>query len=131
MPNLKTRKIFAPEPDFLAFPDHYVNIVGKIAFADLAGMKKNDANIYGDKNVIPRGTLVNMDADGNVKKPTEDLVPNAVLFNTIFIDDYDNQDATVNATVLVHGFVRKDRLKELTSGDAGKLVNALIHVVNK
>ena len=43
MPKLNTYKVFQPEQDFLAFPDHYVNIVGKIAYADLAGLATADA----------------------------------------------------------------------------------------
>lgn len=36
MPKLQTRQYLAPEPQFLAFPDHYVNLPGKIEFAELA-----------------------------------------------------------------------------------------------
>ena len=82
MPKLNTYKVFQPEVDFLAFPDHYVNIVGKIAYADLAGLAKADA---AGNQVIERGTLVNMDADGVVKKCTSTLKPNAIIFNTIKI----------------------------------------------
>ena len=35
MPKLNTYQVFKPEQDFLAFPDHYVNLVGFIAYADL------------------------------------------------------------------------------------------------
>ena len=54
---------------------------------------------------------------------------NAVLFNTIDIEDFDAKtDPFVNAAVLVHGFVRKDRL----IGDTANLdFSDLIHVVNK
>lgn len=131
MPKLNTYKVFQPEQDFLAFPDHYVNIVGKIAYADLAGLAKADA---AGNQVIKRGTLVNMDADGVVKKCTSTLKPNAIIFDTIKIADYDAVDTTVNATVLVHGFVRADRLTLLDANATVALLkaeNPMIYVVNK
>ena len=136
MPKLKSKKILAPEKQFLAFPDHYVNLPGKIAFAELAKLATTDADTYGEKSgkVIARGTLVHMDEDGNVTKPTysktvtDGTKANAVLFNTIDIEDYDEKtDLYVNAAVLVHGFVRKDRL----IGDKDAIeFSDLIHVVN-
>lgn len=136
MPKLKSKKILAPEKQFLAFPDHYVNLPGKIAFGELAKLATTDADTYGEKSgkVIARGTLVHMNEDGNVTKPTysktvtEGTKANAVLFNTIDIEDYDEKtDLYVNAAVLVHGFVRKDRL----IGDKENLdFSDLIHVVN-
>ena len=131
MPKLNTYKVFQPEQDFLAFPDHYVNIVGKIAYADLAGLAKTDA---AGNQVIKRGTLVNMDADGAVKKCTTSLKPNAIIFDTIKIADYDSVDTTVNATVLVHGFVREDRLTLLDDNATVALLkteNPMIYVVKK
>lgn len=131
MPNLKKYQVFAPEQEFLAFPDHYVNIVGKIAYADLAGLAKADA---AGNQVIKRGTLVNMDADGVVKKCTSTLKPNAIIFNTIKIGDYDALDDFVNATVLVHGFVRADRLTLLDANATVALLkaeNPMIYVVSK
>lgn len=131
MPKLNTYKVFQPEQDFLAFPDHYVNIVGKIAYADLAGLAKADA---AGNQVIKRGTLVNMDADGAVKKCTTTLKPNAIIFDTIKVADYDTVDTTVNATVLVHGFVRADRLTLLDANATVELLkaeNPMIYVVNK
>lgn len=136
MPKLKSKKILAPEKQFLAFPDHYVNLPGKIAFEELANLATTDVATYGEKSgkVIARGTLVHMDEDGNVTKPTysETVIngtkANAILFNTIDIEDYDKDtDPYVNAAVLVHGFVRKDRL----IGDKENLdFSDLIHVVN-
>lgn len=136
MPKLRTKKILPPERQFLAFPDHYVNLPGKIAFAELAKLATTDEATYGEKSgkVIARGTLVHMDEDGKVTKPTftADTAigtkANAVLFNTIDIEDYDAvTDPYVNAAVLVHGFVRKDRL----IGDKENLdFSDLIHVVN-
>ena len=131
MPKLNTYKVFQPEQDFLAFPDHYVNIVGKIAYADLAGLAKADA---AGNQVIKRGTLVNMDAEGAVKKCTTTLKPNAIIFDTIKVADYDSVDATVNATVLVHGFVREDRLTLLDANATVALLkaeNPMIYVVKK
>lgn len=136
MPKLKSKKILAPEKQFLAFPDHYVNLPGKIAFKELAKLATTDADTYGEKSgkVIARGTLVHMGEDGNVTKPTysktatDGTKANAVLFNTIDIEDYDEKtDLYVNAAVLVHGFVRKDRL----IGDEDAIeFSDLIHVVN-
>lgn len=131
MPKLNTYKVFQPEQDFLAFPDHYVNIVGKIAYADLAGLAKADA---AGNQVIKRGTLVNMDDDGVVKKCTASLKPNAIIFDTIKVADYDTVDTTVNATVLVHGFVRADRLTLLDDNATVALLkaeNPMIYVVSK
>lgn len=137
MPKLKSKKILAPEKQFLAFPDHYVNLPGKIAFAELAKLATTDVATYGEKSgkVIARGTLVHMDEDGVVTKPTftaaaaKGTKANAVLFNTIDIGDYDAvTDPYVNASILVHGFVRKDRL--LGDKDAIEFGD-LIHVVNK
>lgn len=122
MPKLNTYQVFKPEQDFLAFPDHYVNLVGFIAYADLAGLAVEDAS---GKLVIKRGTVVKMDADGKVTKASQD--GNGIIFDTIEIGKYDEGDVQVNATVLVHGFVRKDRL---TNADDLK-ANDLIHVVNK
>lgn len=136
MPKLRTKKILPPERQFLAFPDHYVNLPGKIAFAELAKLATTDVATYGEKSgkVIARGTLVHMDADGNVTKPTfttaaaKGTKANAVLFNTIDIEGLDaTTDPYVNAAVLVHGFVRKDRL--LGDKDAIEFGD-LIHVVN-
>lgn len=136
MPRLKSKKILPPERQFLAFPDHYVNLPGKIAFAELAKLATTDEATYGEKSgkVIARGTLVHMDADGVVTKPTftaaaaKGTKANAVLFNTIDIEDYDAvTDPYVNASILVHGFVRKDRL----IGDKDAIeFGDLIHVVN-
>lgn len=136
MPKLKSKKILAPEKQFLAFPDHYVNLPGKIAFEELAKLATTNVDTYGEKSgkVIARGTLVYMDAYGNVSKPTftadtpNGTKANAVLFNTIDIEDFDSEtDPYVNAAVLVHGFVRKDRL--IGNKDAIEFSD-LIHVVN-
>lgn len=136
MPKLRTKKILPPERQFLAFPDHYVNLPGKIVFEELAKLATTDEATYGEKSgkVIARGTLVHMSADGAVTKPTysetytDGTKANAVLFNTIDIEDFDEvTDQYINAAVLVHGFVRKDRL----IGDTENLdFSDLIHVVN-
>lgn len=122
MPRLNRYEVFKPENDFLAFPDHYVNLVGFIAYADLAGLAQEDAS---GKQVIKRGTVVKMDADGKVTKANAN--GNGIIFDSIEIAKFDEGDVQVNATVLVHGFVRKDRL---TFADDLK-ANDLIHVVNQ
>ena len=122
MPRLNRYEVFKPENDFLAFPDHYVNLVGFIAYDDLEGLAQEDAS---GKQVIKRGTVVKMDADGKVSKANAD--GNGIIFDTIEIAKFDEGDVQVNATVLVHGFVRKDRL---TFADDLK-ANDLIHVVNQ
>lgn len=136
MPKLRQRKFLAQEKDFLAFPDHYVSLPGTIAFAELTKLKATGVeDIYGDNRVvIPRGTVVHMDADGKVTAPVAGsetvtaVKPNAILFDTIYVDMYDSgTDTAVNAAVLVHGYVRKDRLY----GDKDNLENAQIYVVNK
>ena len=130
MPKLQTRQYLAPEPQFLAFPDHYVNLPGKIEFAQLA-------KLYTDSTkVLPRGLAVHIDGDGKVTAPAAAgadgeaaVKPNAVLFNTIDFGKYDKAtDTEVNAAILVHGFVRADRLFGL---EKAKLDNAMICIVNK
>ena len=145
MPKLQTRQYLAPEPQFLAFPDHYVNLPGKIEFAELAKLyatltaaeKKKIANVYTDStNVLPRGLAVHIDGDGKVTSPkaataagNDAVKPNAVLFNTIDYKKYDSTtDPVINASILVHGFVRADRL---FGSEKANLDNAMICVVNK
>lgn len=145
MPKLQTRQYLAPEPQFLAFPDHYVNIPGKIEFAELAklyaSMSKDEtqklANVYTDSTkVLPRGLAVHIDGDGKVTAPAAAVAdgaaavkPNAVLFNTIEFGKYDKAtDTEVNAAILVHGFVRADRL---FGSEKANLDNAMICIVNK
>lgn len=145
MPKLQTRQYLAPEPQFLAFPDHYVNLPGKIEFAELAklygtlstGEKQKLANVYTDSTkVLPRGLAVHIDGDGKVTAPAAAVTdgeaavkPNAVLFNTIEFGKYDEAtDTEVNAAILVHGFVRADRL---FGSEKANLDNAMICIVNK
>lgn len=144
MPKLQTRQYLAPEPQFLAFPDHYVNLPGKIEFAELAklyaSMSKAEqqklANVYTDSTkVLPRGLAVHIDGDGKVTAPVAGsetataVKPNAVLFNTIDYKKYDETtDSVINASILVHGFVRADRL---FGSEKANLDNAMICIVNK
>ena len=124
MPKLRGKKILAPEKQILAFPDHYVTLPGKIAIADLKSSAKADADFDGALT-LKKGVVVKMDADGVVKVATA-ADGNGIVFNTIKADDYDaDTDPYVNVAVLVHGFVRKDRLD-----GADKLKSELIHVVN-
>lgn len=124
MPKLRGKKILAPEKQILAFPDHYVTLPGRIAIADLKSSAKADADFDGAKT-LKKGVVVKMDADGNVQVATA-ADGNGIVFNTIKADDYDaDTDPFVNVAVLVHGFVRKDRLD-----GADKLKSELIHVVN-
>ena len=124
MPKLRGKKILAPEKEILAFPDHYVTLPGKIAIADLKSSAKADADFDGALT-LKKGVVVKMDADGAVKVATA-ADGNGIVFNTIKADDYDaDTDPFVNVAVLVHGFVRKDRLD-----GADKLKSELIHVVN-
>lgn len=144
MPKLQTRQYLAPEPQFLAFPDHYVNIPGKIEFAELAKLyasmlkaeQQKLANVYTDSTkVLPRGLVVHIDGDGKVTAPVAGsetataVKPNAVLFNTIDYKKYDETtDLVINASILVHGFVRADRL---FGSEKANLDNAMICIVNK
>lgn len=124
MPKLRGKKILAPEKQILAFPDHYVTLPGKIAIADLKSSAKADADFDGALT-LKKGVVVKMDADGQVKVASA-ADGNGIVFNTIKADDYDaDTDPFVNVAVLVHGFVRKDRLD-----GADKLKSELIHVVN-
>jgi hypothetical protein len=145
MPKLQQRKYLAPEPQFLAFPDHYVNIPGKIEFKELAKLyatlstdeKTKLGKIYTDSaKVLPRGLAVHIDADGKVTSPkaateagNDGVTPNAVLFDTIEFGKYDAAtDTAVNAAILVHGFVRADRL---FGSEKANLDNAMVYVVSK
>lgn len=144
MPKLQTRQYLAPEPQFLAFPDHYVTIPGKIEFAELTKLyktltedeKTKLGKIYTDSTkVLPRGLAVHIDADGKVTAPVTGsetvtaIKPNAVLFNTIEFGKYDEAtDKQVNAAILVHGFVRADRL---FGSEKANLDNAMVYVVSK
>ena len=126
MPKLRGKKILAPEKQILAFPDHYVTLPGRIAIADLKSSAKADTDFDGAKT-LKKGVVVKMDADGNVQVATA-ADGNGIVFNTIKLDDYDEgTDPYVNVAVLVHGFVRADRLVGATKLKA----NDLIHVVNK
>ena len=126
MPKLRGKKILAPEKEILAFPDHYVTLPGKIAYATLKTVAAPDADFDGVKT-LKKGTVIKMDADGVITAAGE-ADGNGIVFNTIKLDDYDEgTDPYVNVAVLVHGFVRADRLV-----NAAKLkANDLIHVVNK
>ena len=127
MPKLRGKKILAPEKEILAFPDHYVTLPGKIAYATLKSVAAADRDFDGVKT-LKKGTVVKMDGDGNVTIPSEAADGNGIVFNTIKLDDYDEgTDPYVNVAVLVHGFVRADRLVGATKLKA----NDLIHVVNK
>lgn len=121
MPKLNNYKVLAPEVDFLAFPDHYVNITGLIEVAVLATLATADE---AGKQVVKRGTVVHVDEDGKVTKASGN--GNAIIFNSIEVAKYDAGDVAVTATLLVHGFVRKDRLT-----NAEDLKCELIHVVSK
>ena len=124
MPKLRGKKILAPEKEILAFPDHYVTLPGKIAIADLKSSAQADDDFEGVKT-LKKGTVVKMDGDGKVTVASA-ADGNGIVFNTIKADDYDaDTDPYVNVAVLVHGFVRKDRLD-----GADKLKSELIHVVN-
>ena len=126
MPKLRGKKILAPEKEILAFPDHYVTLPGKIAIADLKSSAAADEDFEGAKTLKKR-TVVKMDGDGNVTVASA-ADGNGIVFNTIKLDDYDEgTDPYVNVAVLVHGFVRADRLV----GAAKLKANDLIHVVNK
>ena len=124
MPKLSGKKILAPEKQILAFPDHYVTLPGKIAIAVLKQAAKDDADFDGAKT-LKKGVVVKMDGDGVVTVAGSGE-GNGIVFNTIKLADYDEDtDPYVNVAVLVHGFVRKDRLD-----GADNLNSQLIHVVN-
>lgn len=134
MPKIKTDKILAPKKTFLAIAgDHYVNLTGLLAFAELAKLKTTDE---AGKNVIPAGTVVNVTGAGTVTKPTyvkstneSGTKGNAILFHEIEVDDYTSGvDDNITVTVMLHGFVRKDRL---TGYDASTFENNQIYVLDK
>nr|DAZ44432.1 MAG TPA: hypothetical protein [Caudoviricetes sp.] len=132
MPKLRSKKILAPEKEILAFPDHYVNLPGTITYANLKTMAVADDDFEGAKT-LKKGTVVAFDEDGNVTaaaagSSTAAATGNGIVFNTIKLDDFDETDVAINVAVLVHGFVRKDRLVGADNLDAK---NTLIHVVNK
>ena len=125
MPNVRTTQILAPEKSILAFPDHYVNVTGKISYANLASMAKADTD-FGGAKTLKKGTVVCIADDGAITV-AESSKGNGVVFNTVKLDDYTSGvDGYINVTVLVHGFVRKDRLDGATNLNA-----PLIYVVAK
>lgn len=111
MAQLRKNTILAPNKTILAFPDHYVNLPGKMA-ADVAASIAKDG-------VIAAGTVVHIAADGTVTKASNN--GNGVIFNDV---KYVAGDVH-NIAVLVHGFVRVDRLD-----NAEALVSELIHKSN-
>ena len=124
MPKLRGKQILAPEKQILAFPDHYVTLPGKIAYATLKQAATEDAD-FDNAKTLKKGVVVKMDGDGVVTVAGSGE-GNGIVFNTIKLDDYDEDtDPYVNVAVLVHGFVRKDRLD-----GAENLNSQLIHVVN-
>lgn len=124
MPKLRGKQILAPEKQILAFPDHYVTLPGKIAIGVLKTAAKEDAD-FDKAKTLKKGVVVKMDGDGVVTVAGAGE-GNGIVFNTIKLDDYDEDtDPYVNVAVLVHGFVRKDRLD-----GAENLNSQLIHVVN-
>ena len=124
MPKLRGKQILAPEKQILAFPDHYVTLPGKIAIAVLKQAATEDAD-FDNAKTLKKGVVVKMDGDGVVTVAGAGE-GNGIVFNTIKADDYDaDTDPYVNVAVLVHGFVRKDRLN-----GAENLNSQLIHVVN-
>ena len=108
MPKLRGKKILAPEKEILAFPDHYVTLPGKIAYATLKSVAAADTDFDGVKT-LKKGTVIKMDADG-VVTAAGDADGNGIVFNTIKLDDYDESDFYISVAVLMHGVVRKDRL---------------------
>ena len=125
MPKLRGKKILAPEKEILAFPDHYVTLPGKIAIGALKSAARVDTD-FDNAKTLKKGTVVKMDGAGNVTIPSEAADGNGIVCNTIKLDDYDEDtDPIVNVAVLVHGFVRKDRLI-----GADKLKSELIHFIN-
>lgn len=138
MPKLKRQQILAPEKHILAIPDHYVCLTAKIAFGDLNKLvvKNTTGTKYAEPENIPCGTVVYMDKDGKLDAPDKSSKkPNAIIFNTINPADFDSSDTHINATVLVHGFVREDRLYEPSKGSHGFKItdfnNPLIHIIAK
>ena len=87
MPKLRGKKILAPEKEILAFPDHYVTLPGKIAYATLKTVAAADNDFDGVKT-LKKGTVIKMDADG-VITAAGDADGNGIVFNTIKLDDYD------------------------------------------
>ena len=125
MPQIRRKKILPVEKEILAFPDHYVVLPGKIAYATLKTVAKVDEDFDGAKT-LKKGTVIKMDADGTVTA-AGDADGNGIVFNTIKLDDYDESDVRINVAVLMHGVVRKDRLD-----GADKLGNnKMIVAVNK
>lgn len=119
---LQSQKIFAPERQILAIPDHYVALTGVVENAEASKLLTASA-IHGGAKGILRGTLVHLGADGKVTVPKKDstgsagdaVPPNAIIFNSVMQSEYDETDTLINVTVLVHGFVREDRLIKMAS----------------
>lgn len=79
-------------PHILAIPDHYVNIAIKIPQATAAGGIVTERN---GRYVVLAGTVY----------PANDGTAQGLIFQ-----DYDVTDGDTTAALMIHGFVREDRL---------------------
>lgn len=83
----------APAKTILAIADHYVNVTGK--YTAVAGEK------------LVAGTVVEIDKAGVVSKASAGTGNGVIFFDT---DVAEANDLVLNCTVLIHGFVRADRI---------------------
>lgn len=107
-----THQEYGTDKHILAIPDHYVNIAIKIPQA------KSVSGIVVEENgrkIVKAGTVY----------PTNDAKATGIIFQ-----DYDVTDGDVNAALMIHGFVREDRLPAAVTTEA-QAVLPLIRVVKK
>ena len=83
--------------DILAFPDHYVAITKKIPKGDPL------AKDVGGRKIIKAGTVY----------PANDNTAIGVIMN-----DYDVTNGDANVAVIIHGFIRTDKMPTAASAAA-------------
>ena len=104
---VKTIDYVQGETHILAIPDHYVAIARHLA------MDTALAQTIDGRKVVKAGTMY----------PANDATAIGVIMH-----DYDVTDGEVNAAIIIHGFVRKDRLNAPTDAalkDVGRQISVL------
>lgn len=91
-------------PHILAIPDHYVNIAIKIPQATAAGGIVVSRN---NRLVVLAGTVY----------PANDSTAQGLIFQ-----DYDVTDGDKTAALMIHGFVREDRLPQKIAATAAAVL---------
>lgn len=99
--SVKIKEIgYTQSKHILAIPDHYVNIAVKIPKATEA---EGIVTLVNNRMIVKAGTVY----------PANDSTAIGLVFQ-----DYDVTDGDVTAAIMIHGFVREDRLPAVISEEA-------------